>query len=72
MTVDARPRMLLLAGPNGAGKTTFSRKLLERQGQPLPFLNADVEARKLEPNDISQVALKAASALSCIIPNLKR
>jgi len=52
--------MLILAGPNGAGKTTFSTKLLAGEDSRQHFLNADIEARNLSPNDVSQGAVAAA------------
>lgn len=60
MNSEERPRMVILAGPNGAGKTTFSRTLLAGENGGLRFLNADIEARRLSPNDVSQSAVAAA------------
>lgn len=42
------PQLWLLAGGNGAGKSTFHRLFLARHG--LPFINADLIARDLEPH----------------------
>ena len=59
MSGEGQPRMLILAGPNGAGKTTLSSTLLAGENAQLHFLNADIEARKLSPNDVSSVAVQA-------------
>lgn len=42
------PQLWLLAGGNGAGKSTFYRLFLKRRG--LPFINADLIARDLDPD----------------------
>ncbi len=41
---DDKPLMIVLAGPNGAGKSTFFTAFLKDLS--LPFLNADILARK--------------------------
>ena len=53
-----RPRLLVLAGPNGAGKTTFYEQFLAHLS--LPFVNADLMARALNPDDAGSVAYQAA------------
>jgi predicted ABC-type ATPase len=44
---SGQPLLLALLGSNGAGKSTFYRHFLEASG--IPVLNADVEAKKLNP-----------------------
>lgn len=46
--MPTRKQLWLLAGGNGAGKSTFYRTQLEPLG--LPFVNADVIAKKLYPD----------------------
>jgi len=54
-----RPKQLwLLAGGNGAGKSTFYRTQLEPLG--MPFVNADILARQLYPDDPEQHSYQAA------------
>jgi predicted ABC-type ATPase len=48
----------LLAGPNGAGKTTFYELFLARRR--IPFINADVLARKIDPRYPEKVSYLAA------------
>lgn len=47
--MTSKKQLWLLAGGNGAGKSTFYRTRLEPLG--LPFVNADVIARELFPDD---------------------
>ncbi len=53
------PVLHLLAGPNGAGKTTFYEEILW-SATGLPFINADLIARRRWPNDASAHAYEAA------------
>lgn len=48
---------MILAGPNGSGKSTFFNRRLAKWG--LPFLNPDIIAKQLNPDDPSQAALQA-------------
>jgi predicted ABC-type ATPase len=43
------PQLWMLVGGNGAGKTTFYEQMLKPLG--LPFINADVFAKELFPDD---------------------
>lgn len=47
--MTSKKQLWLLAGGNGAGKSTFYRTRLEPLG--LPFVNAEVIARELFPDD---------------------
>ncbi len=51
-------QLWLLAGGNGAGKSTFYRTRLEPLG--LPFVNADVLAKQLYPEQPEQHSYEAA------------
>jgi predicted ABC-type ATPase len=42
-------QILILAGPNGAGKTTFAREFLTTEAHCPTFLNADIIAAELSP-----------------------
>jgi predicted ABC-type ATPase len=46
-SASGQPLLVALVGSNGAGKSTFYRHYLEASG--ILFLNADVEAKKLNP-----------------------
>lgn len=48
----------MLVGGNGAGKSTFYRKLLEPRG--IPFVNADVLAKQVFPQDPEGNSYQAA------------
>lgn len=52
------PFILVLAGPNGAGKSTFHDHFLADLG--LPFVNADLIAREMEPAEPARVSYQAA------------
>lgn len=51
--------LIVLAGSNGAGKSTFFKQILAPLG--LHFVNADLLARELNPDDPSAVAYEAAA-----------
>src|SRR3989338_8595819 len=48
---------IIIGGANGSGKTTFSKKLLDTFNYE--FLNADVIAKQLNPQDLSKARIKA-------------
>jgi predicted ABC-type ATPase len=52
------PWLIVLAGPNGAGKTTFFDVFLRRHG--FACVNADLIARGLSGEDLTEVAYRAA------------
>jgi predicted ABC-type ATPase len=55
------PEMIVIGGPNGAGKTTFATRFLDLSEHE--FLNADLEALKLNPDSPESVALTAGHLL---------
>lgn len=54
--MDMVRKIILLAGPNGAGKTTLAREYLPAG---LPFVNADLIAAELAPEDPAAAAVRA-------------
>jgi predicted ABC-type ATPase len=52
------PKLTVLAGPNGSGKSTFFARHLAKWG--LPFVNPDVIAKSIAPDDPAGAALRAA------------
>ena len=54
----AVPQLWLLAGGNGAGKSTFYRLYLKPRG--IPFVNADIIAQHLFPEDPEQLSYAAS------------
>ncbi|SER18016.1 Predicted ABC-type ATPase [Nitrosomonas sp. Nm51] len=57
-------QLWLLAGGNGAGKTTFYRLQLESFG--IPFVNADILAKQLHPDQPEQHSYEAAKITETI------
>jgi predicted ABC-type ATPase len=53
------PNLYIIAGPNGAGKTTFARKWLPKHIDWEDFLNADIIAEELSPENPESVAIQA-------------
>ncbi|WP_373501375.1 zeta toxin family protein [Desulfococcus sp.] len=65
----ANPRQLwVLAGGNGAGKTTFYNLYLSRYG--MPFVNADVIARDMGPENPEDMGYPAAAVAAKIRDDL--
>ena len=52
------PQLWVLAGGNGAGKSTYYRLFLKPRG--LPFINADIIARRLDPDTPEAHSYQAA------------
>ena len=53
------PQLFILAGCNGAGKTTASKVLLPEVFEIETFVNADIIAAQLNPNNPESVAIQA-------------
>ncbi|MFT6218698.1 MAG: putative ABC-type ATPase [Cycloclasticus pugetii] len=58
MNTHNKKQLWLLAGGNGAGKSTFYRTRLEPLG--MAFINADILAQQLYPNEAEQRSYEAA------------
>jgi predicted ABC-type ATPase len=58
LNADNKKQLWVLAGGNGAGKSTFYRTRLEPLG--MAFINADVLAQLLFPNETEQRSYEAA------------
>lgn len=58
------PQLWVLAGGNGAGKSTFYERFLKPSG--LPFVNADILARELFPDDPEANSYEAARAVEVL------
>lgn len=59
MPIEQRPaNLVVLAGPNGSGKTTFFERYLAKWN--IPFINPDVIAKQMAPQDPAGIALRAA------------
>lgn len=56
-------RIVIIAGPNGAGKTTFAKKLLGIEGASPKFINADLIARGISPENPEMMALAAGKMM---------
>ena len=54
----------ILAGANGAGKTTFYNHYLRDYG--IKFINADLIAREIDPDDPENTSYSAASIAAVI------
>ena len=52
-------KIIIIAGPNGAGKTTFANQILAGDQASFPFVNADIIARGLNPDDPEGEAFRA-------------
>jgi len=63
-------QLWILAGGNGAGKSTFYRTRLEPLG--LPFVNADILAKQLYPEQPEQHSYEAAKIAETISKGLLR
>jgi len=57
--VESDKRIIIIAGPNGAGKTTFANQILVGDQARFPFVNADIIARGLNPDDPESEAFRA-------------
>lgn len=58
---ETSPHLTIIAGPNGSGKSTVAPRLMAEFGTWL-FLNADVIAKELSPDDPAAAAAAAVKA----------
>ena len=59
MMAKIRKQITIFAGPNGAGKTTFANEILGDLPGGVEFINADIIAAELCPENPESVAVKA-------------
>lgn len=59
----SRKRLYIIAGCNGAGKTTASRTILTEALKCKYFVNADEIAKRLAPDDVKSVAVRAGKIM---------
>ena len=52
-------QIIIIAGPNGAGKTTFANEILGDVLEGVDFINADIIAAELCPENPESVAVRA-------------
>lgn len=57
-----RPELWIIVGGNGAGKSTFYHTFLKPQG--IPFINADVIAKEIDPENPEAISYDAAELAS--------
>jgi len=69
MADSRQKRILIIAGPNGAGKTTFATEFLPNEADCLEFVNADLIAAGLSPQNPGSVAVKAGRIMLQEIKN---
>lgn len=64
MTVigNIKPELWAIVGGNGSGKSTFFKQFLEPQG--IPFINADVIAKEISPDNPVDASYAAAELAS--------
>lgn len=53
------PEVYVIGGSNGSGKTTFALNIFNRFGS-IEFINADIIAAELNPNNLEAVAIRAS------------
>jgi predicted ABC-type ATPase len=54
------PDIYVFGGCNGSGKTTLAIKFLPLLNNQLEFVNADIIAAEINPNDVDVVAIQAS------------
>jgi len=54
------PEVFVFAGCNGSGKSTFASRILNLASPPVEFVNADIIAAQLNPEDVDAVAISAS------------
>ena len=66
------PEIYVFGGCNGSGKTTLATTILSSLDNQLEFVNADIIAAKLNPNDVDSVAIQASRLMLERINTLSR
>ena len=54
------PEIYVFGGCNGSGKTTLAIKILSSLNNHLEFINADIIAAEINPNNVDAVAIQAS------------
>ncbi len=54
------PEIYVFGGCNGSGKTTLAIKILSSLNNQLEFINADIIAAEINPNNVNAVAIQAS------------
>ena len=54
------PEIYVFGGCNGSGKTTLAIKILSSLNNQLEFINADIIAAEINPNNVDDVAIQAS------------
>ena len=54
------PEIYVFGGCNGSEKTTLATKILSLLNNQLEFINADIIAAEINPNDVDVVAIQAS------------
>lgn len=65
---SSKKEVIIIAGANGSGKTTFAKKLLK--SFDYSYLNADEIAKKLNPDDLTKVKIRAGKEFFSQLNNL--
>jgi predicted ABC-type ATPase len=60
MLLEFEKTLTIIAGPNGSGKTTFANKNYSQSIENNLFLNADLIAKEISPNDVNKADILAA------------
>jgi predicted ABC-type ATPase len=68
---DTGPHATLIAGPNGVGKSTMAPRLMAEFGTRL-FLNADVIAKELSPDDPAAAAVPAGRVMHRLLNDARQ
>jgi predicted ABC-type ATPase len=54
------PEIFVFGGCNGSGKTTFATRILSSLNPSPEFVNADIIAAQLNPNDVDAAEIAAS------------
>nr|MDJ0651281.1 zeta toxin family protein [Xenococcaceae cyanobacterium MO_188.B19] len=54
------PEIYVFGGCNGSGKTTLATRVLSTVNNEVQFVNADIIAAELNPNDVDSAAIQAS------------
>jgi predicted ABC-type ATPase len=54
------PEIYVFGGCNGSAKTTLATKILSSLNNQLEFVNADIIATEINPNDVDAMAIQAS------------